>query len=265
MANVKVESKDLDGNEKVIYVKKPSPKETAEAKIYSNIFATRLLNTKDTNGKPAIILRSQVDERLRALDVWSEKDEQDIKALAKEISTNERKLLVGGIKKSEGRAIAIEIIKLRQKQDEIFSKRGELDRITLESQIEQASFDCLVSLCLLSENGQRIFSSTEDYLNNVAQPYCYDGALKLSEIIYGKNEDPRKKLVEWQFLQKYGFVNENLEFVKDGKKIDAETGLFVNDKGRYVDEFGNYINASGERINEDGTPYVEHSAEFIDD
>ncbi len=261
MANVKIVSKDTKGDEFVVYVKRPSPKETTEAKIHANILASRLLNTKDGNGKPAVILRSQIDAHLRTLGVWSEDDEKKIKDISKQITAKERQLATGGangLTKVQARDIARDIMKLRDEQSEIFSKRSELDKLTLESQTEQANFDCLVSLCLQDDTGKRIFNTVEEYQENVAEPYTFDAAVELSKIVFGSSEDSRKKLPEYAFLVKYGFMNEKYQWCrKDGKLIDIESGKLVNEEGRWVDEKGKYVDNNGDPIDEQGNPVCE--------
>jgi hypothetical protein len=267
MANVKVVSKDSKGDEVIVYVKKPSPKETSEAKIQSNILASRLLNTKDGVGKPAVILRSQIDAHLRSLEVWSEEDEKKIKDISKSITAKERQLASGGsngLTKVQARDIARDIIKLRDEQTEIFSKRSELDRLTLESQTEQANFDCLVTLCLLDDSGNRIFSTVEEYQENVTQPYTYDAAVELSKIVFGTSEDGRKKLPEYAFLVKYGFMDESFRWIrKDGKLIDIESGKLINKEGRWINESGEFVDSNGDRIDEQGNP-IEEFKEFLE-
>ena len=70
MSSVKVVSKDSQDKEVICFVKRPSPKETGEAKIYSSAFASKMLNAKDTTGKPCVVLRSQLEEHLKSLGVW---------------------------------------------------------------------------------------------------------------------------------------------------------------------------------------------------
>lgn len=262
MANIKVESKKTNGEEITVFVKRPTSKENTEAKIYSNTFASRLLNTKDANGKPAVILRSQVDTHLRTLGIWSESDENRVKEIAKQISAKERILASGGsngLTKLKARDVARDIIALRDEQSEILSKRSELDRLTLESQIEQANFDCLISLCVLDETGKRVFNSVEEYQENVSEQYIFDAAVELSKIVFGSSDDVRKKLPEYIFLVKYGFMNDKFQWIRpgDGKLIDIETGKLINEEGRWVNENNEYVNADGELIDKEGNPICE--------
>jgi hypothetical protein len=263
MASVKVIGKDLDGNEVTCFVKRPTPKETTEAKISANIFASRLLNTKDVNGRPSVILRSQVDDHLKSLGIWSDKDEENIKEINKDISRKERVLASGaanGMTKEKAKQICIDIISLRDKQIEILSKKRELDRLTLESQIEQANFDTLLSLCLQDESGNRLFNSLEEYQENVEQPYAYQAAVELSKIVFRNNgdDDYRKDLPEYKWLVKYKYMNDKYQWVDSkGRLIDRESGLLVNSDGRYVNEDNEFIDSSGLRVDENGLPVVE--------
>jgi hypothetical protein len=267
MSSVKIVSKDLIGNEVVCFVKRPSPKETTEAKIYANILASRLLNTKDVNGKPAVILRSQVDDHLRSLGVWSDQDEANIKTISNQISAKERILASGGTKgttKEQAKNIAKEVIELRDKQTKIFAKRRELDRLTLESQTEQANFDSLLTSCLQDESGNRIFSNVEAYQERVDEPFAYDAAVELSKIVFSTSEDYRKSLPEYKFLVKYGFMNEEFQWIdKDKNFIDPDTGNRINKDGRFINEKGELVDVEGLLVDEDGNP-VEEFVEFVD-
>jgi len=268
MASVKVESKDSSGKEVVCFVKRPSPKETTESKIYANILASRLLNTKDVNGKPSVILRSQIDEHLRSLGIWSEEDEKQIKDISTQISNKERQLASGGTKgttKSQAKEIARDIIKLRDKQTEVFSKRRELDRLTLESQIEQANFDCLLTNCLFDETGNKIFDSVEAYQEKVNEPFAYDAAVQLSKVVFNSTEDYRADLPEYKFLIKYGFMDKDFNWIdKQGRKVDPDTNKLINDEGRFINEKGELVDINGLLVDKEGSP-IESFVEFLDD
>lgn len=268
MASIKIVSKNLSGDEVVCFVKRPSPKETTEAKIYANILASRLLNTRDINGKPAVILRSQVDEHLRSLGIWSESDEVKIKELSNDISKKERQLASGGslgTTKNQAKEIAREIIKLRDEQTEIFNKRRELDRLTLESQTEQANFDSLLASCLQDEEGNRIFSTVEAYQEKVNEPFAYDAAVELSKVVFNSTEDYRKSLPEYKFLVKYGFMDEKYRWIdKEGNFVDPDSGKRINENGRYINEYNELVDVNGLLVDEEGNP-IEQFTEFVDD
>lgn len=269
MSSVKVVSTDSDGVEFVCFIKKPTPAINSQAKIHSNIFASTLLNTKDVNGRPSVLLRSMADQHLKNLGIWTDSDEQKVKDIYKSISERERLLAAGGSKgitKSKAKTICKEIITLRDDLTEIISKRRELDRLTLESQVEQANFDFLISMCVLDEEGVRLFSSVEDYQEKVGQPWVYAAASKLSEIVFGSNEeDPRKDLVEYKTLIKLGFMNDTYEWVNsDGHRIDEVSGRLVSPEGRYINEDGSFCDVYGQPLTAEGEP-LEQFEEFLDD
>lgn len=267
MASTKIVGKDSDGVEKVVYVKKPTAKETSDAKVHSNRLAARLL-TPDESGQITVILRSQILDRLRTMGVWSKEQEEELKNLSNDVFRKERLLACGGrdgVTKTQARQMALEIRKLRAKQGELLSKSRELDNVTLESQTEQASFDYLMSKCVLNDEGKCVFNSVEDYKDSSSQPYLYDSALALARAIFGSDEDAMKKLPENAFLIKYGFADEKCRLIdKSGHLIDEETGKWINDEGYFVNDKDEPIDRDGNRLTTAGD-ILEEFVEFAED
>ena len=181
------------------------------------------------------------------------------------IAENVRKLAMGGIKLSTARNIAISIRKDRAKQAELLSRRSELDQYTVESQADNARFDYLASVCIVDEEGKKIFSSLDEYKNKSTEPYVFEAASTLFELISETDKDWEKKLPENKFLLEHNFVNEELRFINKDKKLVDQDGRLINDKGRFINEAGEYVDRSGNRINEDGSPYIESPQPFLED
>lgn len=252
---MKVVSKDTEGNEVVLFVRKPTSKDNREAKLYSNGIAAQIMLKKDEEGKPQFITRAQVRRILRDSGRLSDEDEKKISDLSAQIREMEDKLTAGGIKKSEGKKLAIS---LREKRNELIYcllSINELDEHTLEAEVENANFDFLVALCTSKEDGTKFFSSIDDYKEKAeTEPYAYEAADALKTIIYGTNEDIVKNNIENKFLLKYGYVNEKLQL------IDSE--------GNLVDSDGNRVNENGEKLDDDGNVVVNRKVElgtFLDE
>jgi len=235
-----------------------------EAKIYSSSVAAKIATTAGTDGKVTFLTRNKVKELLVQTGEWNDQLEQELFQSYKTINDLERKLAKGGIKKSEGKNIALSIKALRNRQVEILSKTRSMDEYTIEAQTDNANFDFLCSCCILDEEGNRVFKHVDDYKNNNGEDIIVKCASKLAEILYGYDDNAEKSLPENQFLIKYGFVNDKMQFVdKDGNLVD-ESGRRVDANGRLVDSNGGYIDFEGNPLEAEGNP-VEEFQEFIDD
>lgn len=255
----RVESKDSDGNPKVVIVKKPTHKQLTEAQFYSSAIFNKAKNA-------GACLRSKLDEYMRQEGLFTKEEEDRAFELTKKLEDNIKLLREGKdedgnkLKLSFARELAIQIRRDRLELNLILAKRREHDTYTVEGQAENARFDYLVSVCIYDEDGKQVFESVEDYYNNQDQPYASEAASKLASIAFNIDEDWEKKLPETEFLIKYKFVDENLRYInKDGK--------FVNSKNELVDELGRRVNEQGELIDADGKVISEvtETAEFEDD
>lgn len=253
-----IRSKDSAGKEVVVYVKKPNAKELSEAQIASAAAANNAVQAK-------ALTRIKLRDVLKEQGIWTDEHEAELTRIQKNISENLRKLAQGGIKLSKAREIAISIKKDRRSQADLLTRRSELDEFTVEAQAENARFDYLVSVCVVNEEGGRIFVSLDDYKNKSQEPYSYEAASALFELISNTDKDWERKLPENKFLLEHKFVNEEMRYInKDGHFVDAENRL-VNEEGRFVNEAGEYVDRDGNRIDEDGLPVVEAPQAFIED
>lgn len=229
-----------------VLVKTPTPKDHDSAKFYVNKVVSEILQTKTENGKPGFILRNKVKDYLTEAGIWGEEDEKAVLEIAKEINEAEEKLKKGGIKKSEGKQIALDIINLRERQLRILTKINELDNFTLESQAEAAEFDYLFSSCLLKEDGTKVFANVEEYKKAENYPKAYlKAAEEFRKILYGISNytDILKDRIEYKFLVSMKFMNDDLDYIdKDGNKVDKF--------GRRIDENGNIVNNKVEELGE---------------
>lgn len=243
--NVKVIGKDSVGKDVTCFVRKPNSKDFREAKLYSNADVAKVINSG------SFLLRSQVKDKLRENGLWGDVQEKKLLELAGKIRESEGKLTKGGLKKSEGRAIALEIADYRDEQMNLLYKLNALDDTTVEAMSENNEFDYLVSVCSLDEKGERLFKSVDDYKENGGEePYFFSLAGELQNLVYGmrKSEDIMMERTEYKFLKQFGFINDKMQLVdkdnnlvnRDGKKVDAE-GYMINENNERVDVDGNKI------------------------
>jgi hypothetical protein len=254
--NVKVVGKDSKGEEVTCFVRRPTSKDSKEAKLYANAVVAKTIKSG------TFLTRSQARDTLKAQGIWGDEQEQKLREYADQI-TGLVKVLQSGkndkgvqLKKSEGKQISLDLIRLRNEQLELLTKVNELDEYTIEAQAENDEFDYLFSVCLLDESGELVFESVDDYKVRAAdEPYYFTAAQELQGIIYGfrKPEEIANNRIEYKFLKKNGFINDKLQFVnKDGHPTDKD--------GKLIDDEGYYVNNNEEReINPDVL------GEFLDD
>lgn len=223
--SISFEYKDADGKDKVIIIKKPGHLQLTDA----NLYAAGIFNKARQNG---ICVRSKIDDWLEEQGIWTKKDRETLVSL--EDSINERLLsLESGknsdgtkMKMSEARKLAIDVRVDRWKLNLLQMQRRAYDEYTVEGQTENARFDYLCSLCLLDEEGNRLFKSIDEYYESADEPHISQAASKLMNLMFGA-EDWEKNLPENQFLTKYGLIDNN--------------GRLVNKQGQFIDKDGNVI------------------------
>lgn len=245
------------GNEdKTILVKHPSPRVEAEANMHSSRVFAKLSKEKDSAGS-SLLLRAQLDQFLKDAQIYSEQDAKDILEVTTKIDELEKVLHKGGIKKSEGRKLAIELRKARYGLLLALVKRNEYDKNTIEYHAENARMNYLISKCLCFDDGSLIFKSVEDYeyddtglTDSLTEPIR-----RLASICSVYDPNFEANLPENKFLSKYKFCNDKLELVDENNNR-------VNEKGERIDDEGNLLDEAGNKIVEENTTEI---GEFLED
>ena len=264
MKTEEIKGLNLKGEMVTYLVKRPTSVDYQAAQLYSNKIAAKIAQQVDDEDRPAFLTRAKVRELLTKTGEWNDDMEKELVSSARKILELERKLAKGGIKKSEGKALALEIKNVRARQLEILGKTRNMDEFTLEAQVENANFDYLIFSCILDEEGNRVYKNIEEYKEDGNDPVTIACASRLAEILYGYNPDEEKNLPENKFLIKYGFVDKELRFIdKDGNYVDSR-GRRVDKDGHLVNEKGEQVDINNERLDENGNP-IEEFQEFIDD
>jgi hypothetical protein len=254
---IKVESKDKDGNDVVVYVMRPNKDDNARAQIIaSKVFKDAVLN--------GALVRKALEDVLVNQGIWNSEKQSKVDKVDEEIRDKLTKLKSGGIKLSEARDLAIDIRIARMNRSLLLSERNAHDEFTAESQSESAKFDFLCSVCIKNEKGENIFKDVDEYKEMADEPYVSVAAAKLAGLTYGLDDDWENNLPENKFLSKFKFVDNDLRLVnKDGKHVTKDGKLIDNDF-RYINEDGEFVDIDGNKIDKDGLPVVEFSP-FLDD
>jgi len=263
---IKVESKDLEGKKKIVYVKIPDTRINKEAQLaYNQAFRDAL--------QSGAILRQKLTNVLEEQGVWDDEKEKQYKDVMSSISEGEKSLKKGGITLSEARETALNMKRKRGEFRGLIAERSSMDGNTAEGQADNERFSFLVYRCLLQDNGSQLFASKEDYEENANEPYVVDAAGQLAEKLYGLDPDYESNLPESKFLTNYKLADKKLRLInKDGHLIDIdEDGVerLLDEDNRFIayDDDGEsyYISRTGEKIDAEGDIVGEAFSPFLDD
>lgn len=187
-------------------------------------------------------LKVQLNDIMRERGLWNDIKQREYSELERKILDSKDKLDRGGIKLNEARALALN---MRNWRDQLVNMRvaeSQLANETAEGQADNASFNYLVSSCVVyNDNEQPVFSGLDDYLNNSTGDLAIKAARCLAALTYGVRTDIEKQLPENEFLVEYGFVDDQLRLVN-------ENGQLISDDGRVIDEDGFIVTKEEEKI-----------------
>jgi hypothetical protein len=214
------------------------------------------------------LLRIEAEKEMKNRGLWGEAEENEMKELRKKLLVGSRKLPKGGIKLSEGKKLALQMIKDRRRLLELSLMRSALDGLTAEAQAEQHRFNYLVSVCsVYNDNDQRVFESLEDYLEKSDTEWGTTIANKFSSLMTDI-EDYKANLPEHKFLVKYKFMNDKYQLVDEKGRAVNEDGRHVDEDGRYIKWLDNekfvFVDIEGNEVDKDGEYVIEHMP-FLDE
>lgn len=251
-------TKTEDGKPLKLNIKSPTALELQKAQMESNKVFRMAVESRS-------LLRANLTRFLIEQGLWSEDTQKRLEELGSKIYAKEKLLLAGGMKRSEAKAICLEIKEYRLEQAKLLFAQRQHDIYTAESQAENAKFDFLVSVCVLNEEGERYFKNLDDYKNRATEEAAAEAAGLLAEIVNGYDPEWENKLPENRFLLQHGFVNDKFQFInKAGELVDSE-GRRIDSDGNYINDKGEFINLKGELVDNDGLPVVEFKPLIDDD
>ncbi len=244
----KVQKKEVVVDGVTYVVCRPNARQNSEATLES----AKAFNEALQKGA---LVKVKIRELMKTQGIWNEETDAEVKDLQDKLYKAEQTLVKGaksGLNKKQARDLALDMRGWRNRLLELRLIETDYDSKTAESFAENAKFDYLVSVCTFKENGDRVFSSLEDYRNKADEEYASKCASTLAEIVYGSVSDFGKDLPENLFLKNYGFVNDKGRLVNaEGKLVDTE-GNLINEEGFYVDAEGRKIDKNGNLLDENG-------------
>jgi hypothetical protein len=223
---------EINGEQKTVYVKHPDPRVEAEA----NMYASKVFSKLAKGGGDGLLIRSRLDEFLRDQGLYTDADLEAISKISERISDLESKLVTGGLKKSEGKKLAIELRRCRYALLALLSKRMEYDANTIEHHSERARTNYITSKCLCYEEDVPIFKSPEDYQfdDTGLKDLLVEPIRRIGALCSSYDPEYESKLIENKFLKKYGYCNDKFDLVN-------ENGELVDEHGRRIDADGNLL------------------------
>lgn len=261
-----IDTVDVDGKDLQLAVLRPTNKINQEANMAYNLRMASLIRSGSKNDSQRLLLRAELEEYLVKMGIWNMEDSLEVEKLAIEIRAHELMLKKGGIKLSEGRAIAIKMAEKRQAIMEKHAKRQAFDSATVESQAENFRFEFLLMKCLVSvDNGAPYMRNHDSYVERQDEVAVIDGAKALANIVYGLDESIHDNMFEMQWLKEAGMIDDDGRYIKSDGTMTDKLGRLVNKDGRYINEDGQMVDTFGRPVDELGNLLVDISQPFIDD
>lgn len=259
-----VEVKNEDGETIKIYVQRPTSKILSEAQRVSAKVWTDCVRDK-------IMTKQELKNFMYENNIWSQSKDLEQLNISNEIQKLEKQLYVGNgsskrMKMSEAKEIAIRMRIQRAKLRDLIAEKMSLEQNTAEAISENAKFDYIVARCTFYENGQRVYSSLDDYNDKSDEAIAFEAATAMAQLLYSLDRDFEAKLPENRFLVNKGLVNDDLALVnKDGVTVDTE-GRRINELGHYINDEGQRTDIEGNLLDEDGNylPSLEYVEEDED-
>lgn len=247
-------------------VTRPTNKINQEANMAYNLRVAELIRKGSQNNLQRLLLRAELDEHLAKMGVWTLQDAIEVENLALEIRAHELMLKKGGIKVSEGRALALQMAERRQLIMEKYAKRQQFDSATVESQAENFRFEYLMVKCLVfADTGLPFIKNHGEYVDRQDETAIINGAKILANMIYGLEINMHKNMFEMQWLKDAGMIDDNGRYIRPDGTLTDRDGRLVDQDGRYLNKEGQMVDTFGRLVDEHGNLLVDISKPFIDD
>lgn len=158
----------------------------------------------------------------------------------------------------EGRTLALAIKSKRKELNKVGGSKAEIVNRTAEAQADNERFQYFIYACTLKcSDGSHYWPSYEAFKEE-SNKDIQDAAMKsLIALMLGSDKDYEKDYYENKWLMRMGFMNDKLQFIKDGKLVDEEgrlideDGRFINESGQFVDIYGNLVDKEGNLLEVD--------------
>lgn len=221
------QDKDNTLTEVKLHVKKPNHEQQRESNFIYSKYMNKYLAAK-------IMPQIRLGEILRENGVWNDEKAKKENELILSINNVREKLKKGGIKLSEGMKLAKEGIKLNFELMNFSMQKNAMLNDSAETLAQNDKFNYLVSQCTVySNDGRPVFRDYEQYQEwdnlDSHRLLTYNAGQVFSKLIYNMEDDFRADWPEYKFLKKHGFVNDKLQFLKDGKVVDFDGNPVVEE------------------------------------
>ncbi len=206
--------------------------------------------------KAGCLLRQKLDQYMKDQKLWTEEHEKQFDELRTRLNENEMKLRKGGVKLSEGKAIALKIADDRAALRFLLATRSSLDSATAEGQADNVRLNFLLANCIVDDHGKPYCNDQDDYEKKQEEgdPVLNEGMTHFLTLIYGLEDE---KLPENEFLRQYKFVDEKGRFVNKKGQLTDRHGRTIREDGRYIDDEGRLVDVDGNLVTEEGLPVME--------
>ena len=243
---------EIDGKKVKLVVKKPSAPLMSKAQGIA-------AKAWSVHAREGVMTKKELEKFMKEHGIWDEEKDKEEAAKQKEIAEYEKQLYVRGkngkLKASEGRDIAIKMRIARNELRDLIAERISLEQNTAESLADNERFDFLVANCTFHENGEKVYSSLEDYTNQADGDVAFAAASALAQLLYTVDKSFESNLPENRFLQMFNYVDKDLTLVdNDGHMVDTkgrrvdDQGYLLNDKGERTDLEGNLLDDKGQYV-----------------
>ena len=179
-------------------------------------------------------LKTQLVDIMTKRNLWNKDKQSAYVMLEQQILDGQKRLQEGGFKLNDAKELAFEIQDWRNELVVMRLPESNLTNETAEGQADNASFNYLVSVCVVyndTDNAdQYAFNGVDDYLNRSSEEVAMKSARSMMSLLYGVRSDFAKELPENEFLVEYGFMNNELQLInKDGQLINEDGELLDDD------------------------------------
>jgi hypothetical protein len=215
-----------DGKEVELVIKNPGLKDREEAESIRIRAWNRAVNEKAP-------FAEKLGSVLREQGLWDDSKDEKLATLRTELAEIFDKLERGGIKLSEAKDAAIKARQIRNEMNLVTFDRVKYASTTVEGISSDKEFQYLVYAMVYYKNepNKKYYKDFNDYLNRAGDIDSYLIMNKVSNILYGGNEE---NWTENKFLKEFKFVDEKLRLINsDGHLVDT--------KGRLINEYGDWI------------------------
>lgn len=191
-----MKTKEFEWQEKKYIVRTPTVRQNQDARrVYIKAW---------NEAKKESVLRPNLTKFLIENGIWTPEDDAKLSTLENTIESLEDFLEEGECSEEEGIQKATDCHIARIERLALLSKKTAYDSITAEAQAENAQFDYLLSVCLVYDNGEKVFKSFDEFLDCQDTELIETASSYLSSLVHG---------VSWETLlndtPEMRFINEH--------------------------------------------------------